>query len=60
MDEANGRRREPKPGRMEALRDLPGEILRGLTKQEINAFLFEDVWPESLGEKLKDYIVRRD
>lgn len=60
MDEANGGRREPKPGRMEALRDLPGEILRGLTKQEINAFLFEDVWPESLGEKLKDYIVRRD
>jgi hypothetical protein len=50
-------KREPKTGRIEALRELPGDILRRLTKQEINAFLYDDEWPDSLGEKLKDYLV---
>jgi hypothetical protein len=57
MDEIKNRGKEPKPGRIEALRELPGEILRTLTKQEINAFLYDDEWPDSLGEKLKDYLV---
>jgi hypothetical protein len=57
MDEIKNRGKEPKPGRIEALRELPGEILRTLTKQEINAFLYYDEWPDSLGEKLKDYLV---
>jgi len=48
---------EPRPGRMEALRNLPGEILRQLTKKEIRAFLFDEIWPDSLQEKLKDYLV---
>jgi hypothetical protein len=47
---------EPIPERMEALRELPGEILRHLTKSEIKAFLFEEVWPDSLQDKLKDYL----
>jgi len=47
---------EPIPKRMEALRELPGEILRDLTKTEIKAFLFEEVWPDSLQKKLKDYL----
>lgn len=51
------KRKEPLPGRIEALRELPGKVLRTLTKQEINAFLYDDVWPDSLGEKLKDYLV---
>jgi hypothetical protein len=42
---------------MEALRELPAEIMRSLTKEEINAFLHEDVWPDSLQEKLRDYMV---
>lgn len=57
MDENKNRGKEPKPGRIEALRDVPGEILKRLTKKEINAFLYDDEWPESLGEKLKDYLV---
>jgi hypothetical protein len=57
MDERKNRGKEPKPGRIEALRELPGKVLRGLTKQEINAFLYDDEWPDSLGEKLKDYLV---
>lgn len=48
---------EPLPGRMEALRELPGEILRDLTKGEIRAFLFDEIWPDSLQEKLKAYLV---
>ncbi|MDQ1334607.1 MAG: hypothetical protein QG552_1557 [Thermodesulfobacteriota bacterium] len=50
-------KKEPMPERMEALRELPGEILRRLTKSEIKAFLFEEVWPDSLQEKLKDYLM---
>ena len=46
----------PKPGRVEAFRELPGEILGSLSKEEVRAFLFDDEWPESLAEKLKDYI----
>ena len=42
---------------MEALRELPGDILKALSREEINAFLFDEVWPDSLKEKLKDYLV---
>ena len=42
---------------MEALRDLPADILRSLTKNEIKAFLFQEEWPDSLAQKLKDYII---
>jgi hypothetical protein len=47
----------PKPGRVEAFRELPGAIMGSFTKEEVRAFLFEDEWPESLAEKLKDYIL---
>lgn len=47
----------PKPGRVEAIRELPGDIMASLSKEEIRAFLFEEEWPDSLAEKLKDYLV---
>ena len=50
------RHKEPLPGRMEVLRDLPADIMRSLTKEEIQAFLFEEVWPVSLSEKLGQYL----
>ena len=56
MNEKKNTKKEPIAGRMEALRELPAEILRGLTKSEVKAFLFEEVWPDSLGEKLKEYL----
>jgi hypothetical protein len=56
MQTENQKKNEPIPQRMEALRELPGEVLRHLTKSEIKAFLFEEVWPDSLKEKLKDYL----
>jgi len=45
------------PARVQALRMLPLKIKESITKEEANAFLFDDVWPDSLKEKLKDYIV---
>jgi hypothetical protein len=56
MEVEKQRKNEPIPERMEALREMPGEILRNLTKTEIRAFLFDAVWPDSLQNKLKDYL----
>ncbi|MFZ3136734.1 MAG: hypothetical protein WA126_04990 [Thermodesulfovibrionales bacterium] len=50
-------KRKPDPGKMQALRSLPVEIKQTLTKEEVDAFLYKEEWPDSLQEKLKDYIV---
>jgi hypothetical protein len=60
MDQEKSREKEPIPERLEALKNLPKSILRILTKGELNAFLYENVWPESLLEKLKDYAVNEE
>ncbi len=49
--------RKPAPERLQALRSLPADIVKSFSKEEMNAFLFEDDWPDSLQEKLKDYMV---
>lgn len=51
---------KPDPARMEVLRRLPLEIRQALTKVEVDAFLFQEEWPDSLYEKLKDFIVEND
>jgi hypothetical protein len=56
MEEEKPKNKEPLPGRMEVLRDLPADIMRSLSKEEIQAFLFEEVWPVSLSEKLGQYL----
>lgn len=50
--------KEPRPGRIEAFREMPESILKTLTKEEVKAFMFEEEWPDSLAEKLKDYMVK--
>ena len=45
------------PERMDILRSLPIEIKQQLTGEEARAFLYGEVLPEDLAEKLKDYIV---
>ena len=45
------------PVKMQVLRSLPIEIKQSLSKEEVHAFLHEEEWPESLKEKLKDYLV---
>jgi hypothetical protein len=57
MDEKDLSKRKPDPQKMKVLRNLPLEIKQSLTKEEVDAFLYEEVWPDSLEEKLKDYIV---
>jgi hypothetical protein len=48
--------RKPDPARLEAMKNLPREVILTLTREEVNAFLFDEVWPDSLKEKLKDYV----
>jgi len=42
--------------KLEALRKLPADILETLTKMEVRAFLYKDEWPDSLREKLANYL----
>ena len=60
MEENKSPERKPDPERLIVLRSLPKEITESLTKEELDAFLYEDVWPNSLQEKLKDYMVKED
>jgi hypothetical protein len=50
----------PDQERISALRSLPPYIKETLTKEETDAFLYEEVWPDSLFDKLKDFIVEED
>lgn len=51
---------DPDPKRLQALRSLPKEVLETMTKEEIQAFLHLDTWPDSLREKLSAYEVDPD
>lgn len=57
MEENKTKSKAPDPQRLKALQRLPREIMASLTKEEVATFLQSDVWPESLREKLKDYLV---
>jgi hypothetical protein len=50
-------KRHPDPEKMKILRSLPLDIKQSLTKEEVDAFLYEEIWPDSLQEKLKDFLV---
>jgi hypothetical protein len=45
------------PERLMALESLPPNIKNSLTEEEVNMFLYEEEWPESLFEKLKEFII---
>jgi len=47
---------KPDPQRMSVLRALPLEIKEQITGEEAQAFLYNEELPESLLEKLKDYL----
>ena len=48
--------KEYDPMRMAILRSLPKEIKESLTQEEVDAFLMGEELPDSLEEKLKDYL----
>jgi hypothetical protein len=50
------RKEKPDPQRMEVLRSLPLDIKQRITGEEAQAFLYNEELPESLLEKLKDYL----
>ncbi len=53
---AGPRNEKPDPQRMAVLRALPLEIKQQITGEEAQAFLYNEELPESLLEKLKDYL----
>ena len=56
-DSPSGPRKEkPDPQRMAVLRSLPLEIKQQITGEEAQAFLYKEELPESLLEKLKNYL----
>lgn len=57
MDDSKTKGMKPGPERLEAMRNLPKNILDTLTHEEVAAFLHDEVWPDSLQKKLKDYLV---
>lgn len=56
MDQETAPKRKPDPERMRVLRSLPVEVKQTLTKEEVDAFLYDETWPDSLLEKLKGYM----
>ena len=53
---AGPRKEKPDPQRMAVLRSLPLEVKQQITGEEAQAFLYKEELPESLYEKLKDYL----
>ena len=60
MDKNTRRQGKPDPQRMAVLRSLPIEIKQQITGEEADAFLYGEELPDSLLEKLKDYLVPED
>lgn len=56
MNEKRNKKRDVDTKRLDAFRNLPADIVKLLTKEEVQAFLHEEEWPDSLREKLKDYL----
>ena len=50
------RKEKPDPQRMAVLRALPLEVKQQITGEEAQAFLYKEELPETLYEKLKDYL----
>jgi hypothetical protein len=48
---------KPDPQRVAILRSLPLEVKEQLTGEEAEAFMYNRELPESLMEKLKEYLV---
>lgn len=53
--EKDAPKRKAKSERVYLLRKLPLPVKESLSKEEVDAILFDDIWPDSLIEKLKDY-----
>lgn len=52
----NSEKKKPNPERVAMLRSLPLEVKSRITGEEAHAFMYDEELPESLMEKLKDYL----
>jgi len=50
-------KKKPDPQRMAMLRSLPIEIKQQITGEEADALLYDKELPDTLFEKLRDYLV---
>lgn len=57
MEKAKNKIVNPDPERMAILRSLPLEVKQQITGEEAAAFLHKEELPDTLLEKLKDYII---
>ena len=53
-------KRKPDPARVAILRSLPAEVKATITGEEADQFIYTDALPESLYEKIRDFLVARD
>jgi hypothetical protein len=53
---SNSDKKKPDPERVALLRSLPIEVKSRITGEEAQAFMYGEDLPESLLEKLKDYL----
>ncbi len=51
-------KRKPDKERQQSYDSLPPSVKESLTEEEKQAFLFEEQWPESLFEKLDEFIIK--
>ena len=49
---------KPDPERKEALESLPPHIRDHLTEEEVELFLYSEEWPDSLFEKMNEFIIK--
>ena len=54
--DSTAEKKKPNPERVAILRSLPLEIKSRITGEEAQAFMYDEDLPESLLEKLKDYL----
>jgi len=57
MHNDDASRKKPDPQKIAFLRALPMEVKQQLSGEETKAFMYGEELPESLLEKLKDYLV---
>lgn len=57
MNDIKNTKEKPDPERVNILRGLPLEIKEQITGEEAEAFMYNRELPDSLLEKLKDYLV---
>ncbi len=55
-----GKKKKPDPERQMALESLPPTIKESLTDEEVELFLYAEEWPESLFEKMDEFIVKQE